>query len=428
MKPTARPALIALALAAAALTAGCGSAASSGPGPTGPVPPAGAPFLATSLVTPAGTWAIAVMGGSVSSHNNFWQLFARPAGSTIWKLVTPPGVADNGGLVAASARAGSLITGIRPSQYLTYTPLALTHDGGQAWSPTGPLDAALAATPDALAAAPGTGRLLALLTSGAVKAAAPGYTRWTTLTSQRSLAVTPAGRRCGLTGLTAVTVTPAGVPLLAGRCSRPGTAGIFAAANGTWQAAGPALPAGLDHQPGYRAAAHASVPWRRGPPGDWFRAGREPAGRLVGRRRRSLGPVTPDPSPGRQAGLGVLRTRRNGRARSDPRPRGHHHRRRGGVAVPARPARRHRHAGTRARWRVRRAGGPPHQADRLATRARCRWLAGDPGHERSRPVRLIRLKGISPAAAGLPEFRGVRRTSDVRSAPALRPLHAMAIQ
>ena len=249
MKPTARPALIALALAAAALTAGCGSAASSGPGPTGPVPPAGAPFLATSLVTPAGTWAIAVMGGSVSSHNNFWQLFARPAGSTIWKLVTPPGVADNGGLVAASASAGSLITGIRPSQYLTYTPLALTHDGGQAWSPTGPLDAALAATPDALAAAPGTGRLLALLTSGAVKAAAPGYARWTTLTSQRSLAVTPAGRRCGLTGLTAVTVTPAGVPLLAGRCSRPGTAGIFAAANGTWQAAGPALPAGLDHQP-----------------------------------------------------------------------------------------------------------------------------------------------------------------------------------
>jgi hypothetical protein len=209
----------------------------------------GAPFLATSLVTPAGTWAIAVMGGSVASHNNFWQLFARPAASTTWKLVTPPGVADNGGLVASSANAGALITGIRPSQYLTYTPLALTRDGGLAWAPTGPLDAALAAAPDALAAAPGTSRLLALLTNGTVKAAAPGYTRWTTLTSQRSLAATPAGRRCSLTGLTAVTVTPAGIPLLAGRCSRPGTVGIFAAANGTWQAAGPALPAGLDHQP-----------------------------------------------------------------------------------------------------------------------------------------------------------------------------------
>ena len=35
---------------------------------------------------------------------------------------------------------------------------------------------------------------------------------------------------------------------MAGRCSRPGTVGIFAASNGTWQAAGPALPAALDHQ------------------------------------------------------------------------------------------------------------------------------------------------------------------------------------
>ncbi len=172
----------------------------------------------------------------------------RPAGSTEWKLVTPPGVADNGGLVAADASGQSLITGIRPSQYLTYTPLTTTRNGGQAWSPAGPLDAALANVPDALAAAPGTGRLLALLTNGTVKAAAPGYTRWTTLASQRSLAATPAGRRCGLTALTAGAFTPSGTPLLAGRCSRPGTAGIFAARNGTWQAAGPALPATLAHQ------------------------------------------------------------------------------------------------------------------------------------------------------------------------------------
>jgi hypothetical protein len=241
-----RRALAAVALTATALTAGCGAAAGSGPGAA--PPPAGTALLATSLVTPAGTWAIAVMGGSASSHNNFWQLFARPAGSTDWKLVTPPGVASNGGLVASAAGAGPLITGIRPSIDLTYTPLTLTRDGGQAWSATGPLDAALAAAPDALAAAPGTGRLLALLTDGTVKAATPGYTRWTTLTSQRSLAATPAGRRCGLAGLTAVAVTPAGVTVVAGRCSRTGTVGIFAAANGTWQAAGPALPAGLDHQ------------------------------------------------------------------------------------------------------------------------------------------------------------------------------------
>ena len=248
MKPAARPCLIAMALMSVALTAGCGAAVSSGPGPAPGAPSAGGSFLATSLGTASGTWAITVMGGSAASHDNFWQLFVRPAGSAEWKLVTPPGVADNGGLVTADAGGQSLVTGIRPSQDLTYTPLTTTRNGGQAWSPAGPLDAALANAPDALAAAPGTGRLLALLTNGTVKAAAPGYTRWTTLASQRSLATTPAGRRCGLTALTAGAFTPSGTPLLAGRCSRPGIAGIFAAKNGTWQAAGPALPATLAHQ------------------------------------------------------------------------------------------------------------------------------------------------------------------------------------
>ena len=247
MTRAARPALIALALAAA-LIAGCGGAASSGPGPAPEATPAGAPFLATSLVTAAGTWATAVMGGSAAAHNNFWQLFARPAGSTEWKLVTPPGVADNGGLVAA-ATGRALITGIRPSQYLTYTPLALTRDGGQAWSPAGPLDAALANTPDALAAAPGTGHLLALLTTGTVKVAAPGYTRWSTLATRGTLAATPAGRRCGLTRLSAVAFSPVGMPLLAGTCSHRGTAGVFALTGGTWRPAGPALPASLAGRP-----------------------------------------------------------------------------------------------------------------------------------------------------------------------------------
>jgi hypothetical protein len=188
------------------------------------------------------------MGGSVAAHNNFWQLFVRPAGTTGWRLVTPPGVADNGGLVMTGAARRSLITAIRPSQYLTYTPLTLTRDGGRAWSPAGPLDAALANTPDALAAAPTTGYLLALLTSGTARLAAPGYTSWETLTSLRALAATPAGRRCGLNALTAAAFTNSGTPLLAGKCNRTGTVGIFTTRNGSWQPAGPALPAALHHQ------------------------------------------------------------------------------------------------------------------------------------------------------------------------------------
>ena len=100
-RPARRPA-IALALAGAVLAAGCGSAAPPSRGPaTQPARPV--PSLNTSLVTAAGTWAVAVMGGSAAQHNNFWQLFMRPAGTTRWKLVTPPGTADNGGL----ARPGS---------------------------------------------------------------------------------------------------------------------------------------------------------------------------------------------------------------------------------------------------------------------------------------------------------------------------------
>jgi len=247
MSRPARPAIAALALAAAVLTAGCGSAAPAASGPTAWAPPGGAPFLATTMATGAGTWAVVVMGGSVATHDNFWQLFVRPAASPDWKLVTPPGVADNGGLVLAAADQ-SLITAFRPSQGLTYTPLTLTRNGGQAWSSANPLDAALGNLPDALAAAPGTGNLLALLTDGTAMLAGPGYASWTTLATQHSLAASPPGHRCGLGTLTAAAFSPFGVPLLAGACARPGIAGIFAARDRTWQAAGPALPPALARQ------------------------------------------------------------------------------------------------------------------------------------------------------------------------------------
>jgi hypothetical protein len=233
----------ALALAAAMLAAGCGSAvpaatqAAAQPGPPAP--------LAASVATAAGTWAVTEMGGSATRHDNFWQLLTRPAGQATWKLATPAGVASNGGLVIASAGGRSLIAGLRPSQNLTYTPLAFTRDSGQAWAPAGPLGAALAALPDALAAAPGTGHLLALLASGTVTTAAPGGAAWTTLATPRAIAATPAGRRCGLRTLTGVAYTPSGTPLVAGACTRPGTAGIFTDSNGTWQATGPAVPAAL---------------------------------------------------------------------------------------------------------------------------------------------------------------------------------------
>jgi hypothetical protein len=242
-----RPRAAAAGAAGGCLLAGCTSAQAPVPAPA---PSAATAPLATSLAQAGGrAWAIVAMGGSAADDNSFWEVFTRPLGSSQWALVTPPGVADNGGLVVASAGGRSLITGFRPSQGLTYTPLTQTRDGGQAWSSIGPLDAPLANVPDALAAAPGSGNLLALQADGTASVAAPGYTRWATLASPRSLAATPAGRRCGLRSITAAAYSSAGQPLLAGTCSRPGIVGIFTDTGGTWQPAAPGVPAALIRQP-----------------------------------------------------------------------------------------------------------------------------------------------------------------------------------
>ena len=309
----ARSIAAALTLTVMALIAGCGSAAApvaSSTESAGTVTAASS--LATSLDTAAGTWAVAVMGGTAASHNNFWQLFMRPADSQRWKLVTPVGTADNGGLVLAAA--GPLVIGaFRPSQNLTFTPLTATRNGGQGWASTGPLDGALANIPDALAANPGSGHLLALLSNGTAEVAAPGYTSWHPLTTRRVLAKTPSGRSCGLEALTAAACTPSGVPMLAGGCSRPGVAGIFAEADGNWQAAGPGIPSSDSRQPinvlrlsrtasqtiallavGSGRAADLLVAWSSDNGHQWALS---PASPSAGRAPRRHPSVTKGPSP-----------------------------------------------------------------------------------------------------------------------------------
>jgi hypothetical protein len=229
-----------LALACAGLTAGCGTQAAT---VAVTRPAAVTASLSTSLTTAQGTWAIAVMGGSAASHNNFWQLFVRRANTGRWSLATPEGVADNGGLVAAGGN-GSLVVGFRPSQELAYSPLATSTDAGLNWTP-GLLDAALADTPGAIAVGP-SGRTLALLQDGTIEAAptaddaAAG--RWMPLTTLKALAASTPGRSCGLEGVSAVSFGTNDSPMAAGSCTRPGVAGVFTDAGGTWRSAGLALP------------------------------------------------------------------------------------------------------------------------------------------------------------------------------------------
>jgi hypothetical protein len=74
--------------------------------------------------------------------------------------------------------------------------------------------------------------MLALVTDGSVKATAPGAAASHTLVTRHTLASTPVGRRCSLTGLAAASLTPAGTPIVAVHCARRGAVGILAASNG----------------------------------------------------------------------------------------------------------------------------------------------------------------------------------------------------
>lgn len=170
-----------------------------------------------------------------------------PTGASTWRLATPPGVASNGGLVLAGLASGSVLAGFRPSQDLTYSPLATTGNDGKSWSPS-LLDAPLADLPGALAAAPGAGGLLALLTGGTTEISSPAGKPWTRLATRRVLAASPAGTRCRLGSLTAAAFSPSGQPMLAAACGRPGTTGILTLIRGTWQLTSPVMAAAFAHQ------------------------------------------------------------------------------------------------------------------------------------------------------------------------------------
>ena len=246
-----RVGLVVLAgLVAAGAVAGCGTApaatrSASAEGPGGIT----APGLASSLAAADGaSWAVVDMGGSAAQHENFWELFVRAAGSASWKLATPVGVASNGGIVVTASGPDALLTGFRPSQDLTFSPLAATTDAGQNWTQSNVLDAGLADLPGALASGPG-GRLLAITDAGDIETGTAGGASWVRLTTTRAVAASTASRRCGVTSLTAAAWTPAGQPMLAGDCRTPGTAAIFVLRAGAWQAAMPSLPAALRREP-----------------------------------------------------------------------------------------------------------------------------------------------------------------------------------
>ncbi len=212
--------------AAAALSAGL-LVGSSAPQPgTAPGSWPKAP-LASSFVTSSGSWAVLPMGHLSDPLNTFWQVFFRPVGESDWRLVTPPGVADNGGIAASPGPGRSVAMVFAPSQDLTFSPFAITSDDGSSWSP-GVIPFGVARVPDVLSASLPAGAHLSALASGgsAVMLGTGNSSNWATVLTKSRLAGSSAAASCGLGELTALSSSGSD-DLLGSNCTRPGVVGIF---------------------------------------------------------------------------------------------------------------------------------------------------------------------------------------------------------
>ncbi len=196
--------------------------------------------LSAGVDTPADSWVVVPMGQFGSLVNTFWQLLHAAPGTSRWSVVTPEGVADNGGLVAdAGVSTASTTVGILPSQLLRFSPLSVTTDSGRTWSPAF-LPGALAARPNALASGPNGS--LAIVGSAVVHESSNSAT-WSRLVTLAALQrVTP---QCRATSLDAVAVTSTGALLAGAACQ--GHFGIFTVSSGHWHLDRTPLPGGWRH-------------------------------------------------------------------------------------------------------------------------------------------------------------------------------------
>jgi hypothetical protein len=190
--------------------------------------------LSGSIAMPDSSSAVVVMGKNDGQHDLFWQLFGFDTTKSRWALITPPGVADNGGLMVSGNDSTGLLVGFGASQGLTFSPLALTTDGGTAWSPGG-LAEPLASVPSAIALGANS-TAVALVDEDAeeVLARAGSLTSWTPLTTETKLAALAAGRACGVQSIDAVDIAPNGDVILGVSCRQPGRVGVFAKTRTGW--------------------------------------------------------------------------------------------------------------------------------------------------------------------------------------------------
>jgi hypothetical protein len=206
-----------------------GSSASAGTAIGAPLP--------TSVTTASGTWSTIPMGQLDDPLNTFWEAFFLPTGTQRWVERTPPDVADNGGLIAAVTPT-SVVIGFRPSDLLSFSPLASTTDGGVTYTP-GLLAGGLANFPDALSVA-SSGRAVAL-TVTQVLTSASALAAWQPVATVATITASSAGRGCRPLQMTAVVATDAGT-FIGTACGAPGVVGLVEQTGSTFTSVGLQLP------------------------------------------------------------------------------------------------------------------------------------------------------------------------------------------
>ncbi len=237
------PTVVALVVMTAALV-GCSTTANRSDGSTHRGPPSVTVPLDTTLATSFGEVAVVAMGMLSNPHNTFWQVLSRPSATAQWRVVTPPGVADNGGVVVSSpAGSAGLLAGFEPSQALDFSPIALSVDQGRSWSP-GLVQGGLMAVPDALATGSGSGSgSVALVRNGGGEVLRGTGTSsiGSKVASTAAIAASAAGKACDIGTLTAVALDESGATLVGASCTTPGVVGIFGLSGGTWRLVAPRL-------------------------------------------------------------------------------------------------------------------------------------------------------------------------------------------
>jgi hypothetical protein len=208
-----------------------------------PKPGVAAPALplATSVVTTGGSWAALPMGHLGQVTGTFWQLLVERPGSGHFVVATPPGVADNGGLVSAPGNAGTFEVGFLTSELLGFSPTASSSDAGRHW--TGAvLPEALTPVPNPLATSGAAPPTALFGRDGATVMSDRRGTGWRRSTDLAALARAAAGR-CGLEALTAVAHVGSGgaTTIIGGECRNGGRPALFAESGGSFTDLGASL-------------------------------------------------------------------------------------------------------------------------------------------------------------------------------------------